>query len=205
MQKNVHGNGIENRFPAFKIKLSLGVTRFSWGLAICEAPCPRGRRDPCGPKIPWLHPLSPRFALTPAVIPLPFVAEETRSSHGQSTVRTLASLFLTGLILACPFLCGAAEAFETAHEHSGSESPSPAHCPDDSDSCICRGAVQAHDVRVPDFDGIGLPLGMFGLVGIVAHSSAHPLAHMTSDGHPTGLAAWGSSLAVRAFLQNFRC
>ena len=126
------------------------------------------------------------------------------------TVRIVFTTFLSGLILACPFICGAAEAVEGSHEHhsagqSGTPTPAPAHCPEDTDSCVCRGAVQAGEVKAPDIDAIGLPLALGGLVGLLAHPPAHSLAHLTRDGTPTGLAAWGNSTAVRAFLQNFRC
>jgi hypothetical protein len=124
-------------------------------------------------------------------------------------VRTIVALFLTGIILACPFLCGAAEASHLTHrEHAAggpSNGPAPAHCPEDNDNCVCRGAVQSSNVRVPNSDVISLPLPLHGLVGTLAHSPAHSLAHLTSDGSPTGLASWGDSVTVRALLQNFRC
>ena len=130
-------------------------------------------------------------------------------SLGQDTVRTFVTILLIGLILACPFICGAAEACHITHrEHaagSPSNSPAPAHCPEDNDDCVCRGAVQSSDVRVPNSDAIGLPLPLLGLVGDLAHSPAHSLAHLTTDGNPTGLASLGNSVTVRAFLQNFRC
>ena len=130
-------------------------------------------------------------------------------SCGRDTVRTFVSMLLTGLILACPFLCGAAEAGHVTHrEHPVSgpaDSPTPGHCPEDSDDCICRGAVQSADVRVPGIDSISSPLPLHGLVGILDHAPAHSLAHLTSDGTPTGLAGWGDSVTVRALLQNFRC
>jgi hypothetical protein len=121
-------------------------------------------------------------------------------------VRVFLSALLTVLILACPFVCGAAEATHLARGHHAGSSPTvPAHCPEDSDNCICRGAVQSSDVRVPNSGAIGLPLSLNGLVGILAHSPAQSLAHLTSDGSPTGLASWGDSVTVRALLQNFRC
>lgn len=83
--------------------------------------------------------------------------------------------------------------------------PAPAHCPDAGDDCVCGGVVKSSDARVPHGDPIGLPLSLFGLHGFLPHAPAHPLAHLTFDGTPTGLASWGDSLTVRAFLQNFRC
>lgn len=123
-------------------------------------------------------------------------------------MRTILTTFLTGLILACPFLCGVAGAVGGSHQHNAAGqpgSPAPAHCPEDSDNCVCRGAVQYGDVKVPDIDAVGLPLPLHGLAGLIAHAPAHSHAHLTRDGTPTGLAAWGNSTAVRALLQNFRC
>jgi hypothetical protein len=118
-------------------------------------------------------------------------------------------MLLAGLILVCPFLCGAAEADHVTHRgHAAagpSNRPAPAHCPEDSDNCICRGAVQSANVRVPGLDSISFPSPLHGLVGILDHAPAHSPAHLTSDGTPTGLAGWGDAVTVRAVLQNFRC
>src|SRR4051794_39532457 len=112
--------------------------------------------------------------------------------RGYHPVRTFVTMLLSGLILACPFLCGAAEANHVAHrEHTtgdASHGPAPSHCPEDGDDCVCRGAVASSDVKVPAFDSIGLPLPLGGLGGALAHSPAHSLAHLTSDGTPAGLA-----------------
>lgn len=124
-------------------------------------------------------------------------------------MRTFVTLLLTGLILACPFLCGAAEAGHATHgEHAAAgpvHSPAPAHCPEGSDDCICRGAVQSADVRVPALDAVSVPLPLHGMFGILDHAPSHSLAHLTSDGTPTGLGGWGDAATVRAVLQNFRC
>lgn len=124
-------------------------------------------------------------------------------------MRRFAALLLTGLLLACPLLCGAAEASHVTHqEHPASvpaDSPAPGHCPEDTDNCICRGAVPSADVRTPGIDAISSPLPLHGLAGILSHAPAHWLAHMTSDGTPAGLAGWGDAIRVRAFLQVFRC
>src|SRR3954469_20924384 len=95
------------------------------------------------------------------------------------TVRTFLNMLLSALILACPLLCGAAEAGHVAHrEHASrdaSNGPAPAHCPEDSDDCVCRGAIESSDVKLPDPDSAGVSLPLPGLVGALAHSPAHPL------------------------------
>jgi hypothetical protein len=128
------------------------------------------------------------------------------SPWDHDVVRAIAALLLTGLLVLCPILCGAEEFGHGAHRHGSSESAShdpsaPGQCPEEGDNCICQGAVVSVDVRVPDADALGLPL----LLGMLVHTPHHPLAHLTWDGSPTGLAGWGDSHAVRAFLQNFRC
>lgn len=115
-------------------------------------------------------------------------------------------MLLTGLILACPFLCGADEIGHSArHGHAAGESgkgSAPDPCPESSDNCVCRGAVQASDVRATDPDvDMAAPLFLPApplFAGLLHH-------HLTWEGSPTGLAGWGDSLTIRAFLQNFRC
>jgi hypothetical protein len=118
-------------------------------------------------------------------------------------VRALSSLTLIGLLMLCPLICGVEELGHQAHRHGSSESTAPSHCPEQGDNCICEGAVQPDNLRahgsVPEVDG--LPL----LLDLAIDPPLHPLAHLTSDGSPTGLAGWGNSHAVRAFLQNYRC
>ena len=120
-------------------------------------------------------------------------------------MRVFLSALLTVLILTCPLLCGAAEAGHVTHREHPVSSPAPGHCPEDADNCICQGAVQSADVRVPGVDAISSPLPPHGLVGVLDHAPAHSLAHLTSDGTPTGLAGWGDAVTVRAYLQNFGC
>jgi len=118
-------------------------------------------------------------------------------------------MLLTGMLLGCPFLCGSAEAGSPAHrQHAAAgpiNSPASTHCPDDSDDCIWRGAVQSADVRVPGIDAVSFPLPLHGLIGILEHAPSHSLAHLTSDGTPTGLGSWGDAATIRAVLQNSRC
>lgn len=119
------------------------------------------------------------------------------------TVRIYVTMLLTVLVLACPFICGAAESEHGSHGRNGDAGGNaPAHCPEDEDSCFCRGAVRASDVRAtaPDHDA---PAPPFPIAAPVL--AAHPLHHLTWEGSPTGLAGWGGSLTIRALLQNFRC
>lgn len=124
-------------------------------------------------------------------------------------MRLVLTTILTCLILVCPFVCGAAEDGHSSHrDHATQGTPddsTPVHCPEDGDSCVCRGAVQSSDVKVPHSDAVGLPHFLHAHAAGLAHSLSHWHAHLTSDGHPAGLAGWGDSGAVRALLQNFRC
>lgn len=118
-------------------------------------------------------------------------------------MRSFLVTLLTGLLLACPFLCGADEIGHGAQHEAGDagQSHSPDRCPEGGDSCVCRGALQSNDVRAASPDSIAVgPLYVF-----LPQSCAPPPAHhLTLDGSPTGLAGWGDALTVRAYLQNFR-
>lgn len=124
-------------------------------------------------------------------------------------MRTLVNLLLIGLIAACPIFCEAAEFGQDLHQCQPNSAcndhgiPDPSPCSDDGGSCICRGAIQAADVRLSNSDATCLPLPLFAPLALPL---PHPLyLHLTRDGAPTGLAAIGDSGAVRALLQNFRC
>lgn len=120
---------------------------------------------------------------------------------GRNTVRSLINTLLACLILACPFLCGADEVGHSVQHEHARKGDAPAHCPENSDNCVCRGAVQASDVRATAPDaGASAPLFLVAPPPFVAH----PLHHLTWEGEPTGLASWGDSLTIRALLQNFR-
>jgi hypothetical protein len=125
-------------------------------------------------------------------------------------VRAIVSTLLVCLLLACPFLCRAAEA-GCSHELSGAtgeprDDPHiPPSCPDDGVCCICAGATQTGEFRASDltspgflacFDGWFLPLA------VVPLSSG--MRYPVLEKPPAGLALFGDGLAVRAFLQNFR-
>jgi hypothetical protein len=124
-----------------------------------------------------------------------------RFSEAAFPVRSLINTLLACLILACPFLCGADEVGHSVQHEHARKGDAPAHCPENSDNCVCRGAVQPSDVRActPDV-GTSAPLFLITPPLFVAH----PLHHLTWEGSPTGLASWGDSLTIRALLQNFR-
>lgn len=120
-------------------------------------------------------------------------------------MRSLVSTLLAGLLLACPFLCGADEVGHSAQHEAipgdAGRGHSPDQCPEGGDNCVCRGAVQTNDARAtsPDMVASG------SLYIPVAQPCLLPPAyHLTLDGSPTGLAGWGDALTVRAYLQNFR-
>jgi hypothetical protein len=120
-------------------------------------------------------------------------------------VRAFFSLLLIALLALCPILCGAREFGHGAHRHGSSSGtspdPAPGQCPEDGDNCICQGAVQVDHVRIDGSDFLTSPL----LLASFAHTPLHPVAHLTWDGSPTGLASWGDAGTVRSLLQNFRC
>jgi hypothetical protein len=119
-------------------------------------------------------------------------------------VRTLVVLSLVGLLALCPVICDAGEVGGGAHRHGGA-GDSRSHCSAEGDNCICQGAVRLDEAPTLDQnpDAVGLP----PLLGPALHAPSHPVALLTrgGGGTPTGLARWGGPLAIRAFLQHFRC
>lgn len=116
-------------------------------------------------------------------------------------MRNLINTLLACLILACPFVCGAAEVGHNAgHQHAGS-GPSPAHCPENSDNCVCRGAVQPGQIRAGD-PHVETSAPLFILAP--ALSLPERLHHFAAEGSAAGLASWGGPRTMRALLQNFR-
>jgi len=117
-------------------------------------------------------------------------------------VRECLIAWLIGLLVLCPQLCGGGVSDHSARHHdAGHTQDAPAHCPGDADDCICQGAVQVDQIRVLDAD----LLGTAGLFDSLVPPSRNPVDPQRAAGPPTGLAHWGSPLAIRAFLQNFRC
>jgi len=120
------------------------------------------------------------------------------------------TMLLVCLLLACPFLCRAAEA-GCRHELSGESSQPqddshiPRSCPDDGVCCICAGAIQSGEYRaadlaspdlLPSFDGWFVPLLPSPHILVTKYRALEePLV---------GLALFDNALAVRAFLQDFR-
>lgn len=126
-------------------------------------------------------------------------------------MRLIVCAILTGTILSCPLFCGAGEVGCATHQATAAGEPShdssPGDCPEASDNCICDGAIVSVDVRAPGLDVhlAGFPLPALESPGLLDHSPSHWLRHLTSDGHPAGLAGWGDASMVRAWLQDFRC
>lgn len=147
-----------------------------------------------------------RSLLTSLTLSLLFEARDASFPPGRLVVRRLVSMLLSGLILACPYLCGADEAGQRmGHAHVAGQSGSddaPAHCPESSDNCVCQGAIQTNDAGATTPDAEGSTPFFFVIPTFLF---AHPLHHLTCEGSPTGLASWGDSLTIRAVLQNFRC
>jgi len=115
-------------------------------------------------------------------------------------------MLLTSLLLVCPLVCGADEIGHGAQHDAASGAGddgdhAPDQCPEGGDNCVCRGAVQVSGLRpiAPDAMAAG-PLVLLE----PQLRLAPPTHHLTPDGSPTGLASWGESLTIRAYLQNFR-
>ena len=126
---------------------------------------------------------------------------------GVIPLRSCVVTLLTGLLLACPLVCGADEIGHGARHDAASGSDdgrdhAPDQCPEGGDNCVCRGAVQvSNGLRSIALDAIAPgPLVFLS----TQPRFVPPTHHLTSDGSPTGLASWGESLTVRAYLQNFR-
>ncbi|WP_406696257.1 hypothetical protein V5E97_35245 [Singulisphaera sp. Ch08] len=121
-------------------------------------------------------------------------------------MRSILATFLAILITLCPLLCGAAEFGQGAHRHdvaenSSHDSSAPDQCPEEGDNCICQGAVQGGHVRFFGAETFNHSI----LVGLLFPLSLNTLSHQARERSSTGLADWGNALAVRSFLQNYRC
>lgn len=119
-------------------------------------------------------------------------------------MRGLLTALLAGLIFACPLLCGADEIGHGAqYGHAAGDEGGDSHnqCPEGSDGCVCKGAVLSADMKAATTSQrVSPPLFILAPKLTVLP----PPHHFTWNGAPTGLAGWGGSLTVRAYLQNFR-
>jgi hypothetical protein len=108
--------------------------------------------------------------------------------------------WLTGILVFCPQFCGTDVSDQTAHHLDAAHSEhGPA--PTDADDCICQGAVPIDQVRVPDAGSIRAKTPFLSLVPPVV-----PMFDQRDGDRATGeTSRWGSALASRAILQNFRC
>jgi hypothetical protein len=124
-------------------------------------------------------------------------------------LRTIASVYLTAFLVACPFVCGSSDkGFDLNCPDSGCHTPrdvdSPAHCPEEGGNCVCQGAIQRAQSypsleRVPASFVVDLPhVTLYSALleaGFGAYSSRTPF----------GLASSASSHRVCALLQRFDC
>ena len=109
--------------------------------------------------------------------------------------RNCVSTLLAGLILSCPFLCGADEVDHAAHAPHDTSGPcdpsSPVHCPQESEDCICQGAIPTIDSRVDDLHLLGMPCGFRAMLGLPPHAVSHSLIQLSRVDTAAGLAGWG--------------
>ena len=131
-------------------------------------------------------------------------------SCGRDTVRTTVTMLLICLLLACPFLCRAAET-GCSHELSGAssgpqdDSHIPPSCPDDGVCCICAGATQTGEFRAADLASPDLLPCLDGwFLPLLPSPHIFVMRYLALEESPVGLAVFGDALAVRAFLQDFR-
>lgn len=125
-------------------------------------------------------------------------------------MRLTVVLHLIGLVLICPFACGAAAVDGDAPcsqpaDCCGDRPTNPVHCPEEGASCFCQGAIVAlehrfHELGVADVGPLGLPHIGFahtGLSDLVArHASWNRLGNLGSR---------GDASIVLVLLQAFRC
>jgi hypothetical protein len=125
-------------------------------------------------------------------------ARSLKKEH--DVVHVILVAWLAGMLVLCPQFCGTDVSDQAAHHLDATHSehgPSPA----DADDCICQGAVPADQIRVLDTGLIHAANPFASLVPPSLSSADHRAGELSSP----GLAQWGTPLAVRAVLQNFRC
>jgi hypothetical protein len=115
-------------------------------------------------------------------------------------LRAILIAWLMGILIFCPQVCGTDVSDQAAH-HLDAEHSEHGPAPSDADDCICQGAVPIDQVRVPDAGSIRTKSPFLSLVPPIA-----PLRDQHDSDRPTGeMSRWGTALASRAILQNFRC
>lgn len=126
-------------------------------------------------------------------------------------MRSLVSILLFGLIIACPLLCQAGEVVDWCLDGcettcTPSEVPgAPAPCPADGSSCICAGAVQSTDFRSADLTGDLLPAIDGWLLSFVLQPTSLALLHRPGDGIQPDPAPWGAPRRLHVLIQRFLC
>lgn len=124
-------------------------------------------------------------------------------------MKKLFLLLLAIFLVACPQLCRAeplgccAEGCEESSSHDHSEVPAPVH--GEAVGCICAGATQVDEQRTDDLTPTQLPNSVAAwLQPLTASLAPSNIRHSARQKPPSGLAAFGDGLGVRAYLQNFR-
>jgi hypothetical protein len=109
---------------------------------------------------------------------------------------------LAALIAFCPLVCEAESVNFRARDHDACHrDSSPTPCSDESNGCICQGAIQAGSVRVDVPDLTGQILQICETIPSVAPS----LAPLVSLGVCQGFGILRPGGCPQAALQNFRC
>ncbi len=123
-------------------------------------------------------------------------------------MRALGVALLVSTLIACPYICGAAEAHPSSHDAEAPDSGpcepgAPSHCPSESGSCICQGAIRDSNVQLHDMGRLSSSL--FTLLPIHSAYLGVFLLDSTLPHTPFALSKCANSLSVCALLQTLRC
>src|SRR3569623_1704956 len=121
-------------------------------------------------------------------------------SRGADVVRVSLVAWLAGMLVLCPQFCGTDASDQAAH-HLDATHPEHGPSPTDADDCICQGADPIDQIRMPDTGPTQAADSYASLVPPSLDGSAHRIGDLS----PAELSPWGTSLAVRAFFQVYRC